>query len=282
MKVLHLWNTAGVASILAKYQAKLYGWRTWVVTRKQNDPFGLTTYGEVWDCPVKTFYVKFFLKSLHYNIIHIHANDNFLRYLDKFKLRSIYKKLIILHYHGSDIRRKWKKKARIWSKADIVLASTPDLYEEAPSKYHNILIFYLPNPVDTELFRPMNLERKERALLMVKYGRRHMWRYIKPLADKISHKLGIRYDVYFVDLKPLSYNKMPLLLNKYRYYMDLQHGFTERESLIQVLSKTGLEALACGCKVVKWNGEVIEGLPEQHRPENVVRRLTEIYKKLES
>ena len=38
-----------------------------------------------------------------------------------------------------------------------------------------------------------------------------------------------------------------------------------------------MEALACGCKVMNWKGEIIEGLPEEHKVENVVDRLLEIY-----
>jgi len=36
----------------------------------------------------------------------------------------------------------------------------------------------------------------------------------------------------------------------------------------------------CGAKVIRWDGNIVEGLPEQHKPENVVRKLFEIFSSL--
>jgi hypothetical protein len=54
-------------------------------------------------------------------------------------------------------------------------------------------------------------------------------------------------------------------------------SITSTEPQIPSLSKTALGALACGLKVVRWNEEVVEGLPEEYKPENVIRRLIEVY-----
>ena len=54
-----------------------------------------------------------------------------------------------------------------------------------------------------------------------------------------------------------------------RYYIDR----TSPESL----SKTALEALACGLKVIRWDGRVVSGLPEDHRPERVAEVVWRIY-----
>jgi len=39
--------------------------------------------------------------------------------------------------------------------------------------------------------------------------------------------------------------------------------------------KTALEALVCGLKVINWRGMVIEGLPMENHPENVVKLIFE-------
>ena len=77
------------------------------------------------------------MKSLGYDIVHVHAYDRFLLYLDRLKLRFIYRKPIVLHYHGNNIWGKWKQKKYVWSKADLILVSTPDLYKESPLEYRN-------------------------------------------------------------------------------------------------------------------------------------------------
>ncbi len=44
------------------------------------------------------------------------------------------------------------------------------------------------------------------------------------------------------------------------------------------VSKTGLEALACNCKAITWNGNILTKLPEEHKPENVIEELMKVYK----
>lgn len=51
------------------------------------------------------------------------------------------------------------------------------------------------------------------------------------------------------------------MLNRYEYCIDR----TSPESL----SKTALEALACGLKVIRWDCRVVSGLLGEHRPERV-------------
>lgn len=72
-----------------------------------------------------------------------------------------------------------------------------------------------------------------------------------------------------MNVNPIPHRKMPMLLNQYEYFIDHCH--------VPALSKTGLEALACGCKVVRWDGKIIQGLPLEHRPENVIEKLKKIY-----
>ena len=58
-------------------------------------------------------------------------------------------------------------------------------------------------------------------------------------------------------------------MNKFEYFID-KHSLGS-------MSKTGLEALACGLKVVRWDGKVLNKLPKEHEPKNVLQRLAKIY-----
>jgi glycosyltransferase involved in cell wall biosynthesis len=189
MKVLHIWNTAGVASILAKYQAELLGWNTWVLMRLPYDPFCMTLYGELDTDTRNSFMVralwilKSVLRSRCYDLIHVHALDKILPIL-----RVLYpQKPIIMHYHGTDIRGKWSERKKYWRNANLILVSTLDLLTTLPREYLQYRrIVYLPNPVDTRLFKSSGQKIPGTALFVYsqKYG------YLK-WAEKNSQGNGI-------------------------------------------------------------------------------------------
>ncbi|MEM2570083.1 MAG: hypothetical protein QXT67_09145 [Candidatus Bathyarchaeia archaeon] len=256
MRILHIWNTAGVASVIAKFMDRLFGTKSLVVHRRAFDPFGVTTYGELWDCGAKTFALKCLILARKFDIIHIHSIDKLIPYL-KFLYPN---KPIILHYHGSDIRGKWLMKRKYWDKADAILYSTPDLInDETPKK-----AIYIPNPVDTDLFYPLYInKRKIRSAMAFNY---HL---DTNKAVYYAKKYGLSLDILE---RSIPYENMPNKLNEYEYYVD--------QTEIPSLSKTALEALACGLKVIRWDGEIIEGLPEEHKPENVAQKIWEIYREM--
>lgn len=275
MRVLHIWNTAGVASTIAKYQRKVLGWDSYVITRKKFDPFGYTEtagVGVALNSNKYAFVLRSILMAHKYDLVHVHSLDKILPIL------NIIKRNNILHYHGSDIRGQWNVtfKKFLYNRANIVLVSTPDLYNEVPQTLKGKKVFYLPNPVDTEIFKPLNIRRLDKGLVIVKKGRKHMWPLIKKHADKLSREYDVEYDVLFADETPVPYQEMPVLLNKYKYFFDIPHGFTSLEEVIPALSKTALEALACGAIVLSPFFGEIWGLPREHHPKNVVKLLAEI------
>ncbi len=260
MRVLHIWNTAGVASIMARYQKRLLGWNTWVVMRKVFDRFGLTTYGEVIDAGAKMFTARALWMARKFDIIHVHTFDKIVPLL-----KMLYpRKKVILHYHGTDIRNRWREKERYWRRSDIVLVSTFDLLSGAPSH-----VIYLPNPVDMELFRPMpELRRQRTALHIIKREQDEDIDWVR----KVARKLDLELTVIDRIKNPIPHSDLPKVLNKFEYYID--------QNYIPALSKTALEALACKLKVVRWDEKIIEGLPEEHNPENVVLELKKIIESL--
>lgn len=255
LKILYIGNTAGVASIIAKYMDRLFDTRSKVVQRSNR--FGFTPYGEPWNCGAKMFTLKSLCVAKKFDIVHVNYFDKIVPFL-KF---LYHKKRVVLHYHGDDIRGKWSLRRKYWSKADFVLYSTPELKDkETPET-----AIWLPTPVDTDLFYPFQhcVKKPNSALSMDN-------NLDVEKAKRYARKYGLR--LTFQSLT-IPYLGMPKLLNQYEYYIDTK---TPGDAS----SKTGLEALACGLKVINYYGEVMEGLPEEHKPENVVRRVHERYVEL--
>jgi len=261
MKILHIWNTAGVGSIIAKYMDKTFGTESWVIMRKRFDKFGFTTYGECWDCRGKIFTLKSLLKARKYDLIHVHAFDRIVPLL-----KLLYpKKPVVLHYHGTDIRGKAEERKRYYRKADFIIVSTPDLLETLPDAT------YIPNPVDTELFYPRNIYEPKTSF--------HISYRADELAKKYAKQYNLKLYIHDRETAPIPHIKFPDVLSKYEYYIDVKRFIDGK--IATALSKTALEALACGLKVINWNGEIVHPpLPQQHLPEEVCSRVFKIYKGL--
>lgn len=223
----------------------------------QNDPFNLTTYGETLNCSPFAFKVKSLWKARTYDIIHTHSLEG----IGKFIKHIWHGKKVVMHFHGSDIRGKWSDKEQYWKCADKVLVSTEDLLQDAPSD-----ATYLPNPVDTELFYPQEVALPHTAFHF-SYG-----------ADDLAQDFASHYNLKLtIHDRTIPHLKLADELCRYEYYIDARRV---NDQVIECLSKTGLEALACGCKVVDWRGNVTQGLPQIHRPENVAKELYSIYERL--
>ncbi len=261
MRILHIGNTAGVASTIAKWQNKILKWKTIVITRKALDKFKLTTYGYALPLDKISYTILALILSFKYDIIHIHDYDKIIPIMRKIPI--IKKKTIILHYHGTVIRGKWNKKSKYWRKADIVLVSTPDLLDGAPPK-----AIYLPNPVDTDQFRPMVTIKKKNFAIYMKWG------YPNESLEwpkNVAKKYGLKLYIHDRLRRPVSHKSLPKLLNLFEYFID--------RHFIKSLSKTALEALACGLKVIRWDERIIKKLPKIHEPTYTVKKLQAIYLK---
>ena len=75
----------------------------------------------------------------------------------------------------------------------------------------------------------------------------------------------------------LLYEEIPNFLKKYDVYVDIR---IVNDKILENLSKTALESLACGLKVLNYKLEYIDKLPEMHNPINVVNQLENIYNKI--
>lgn len=74
----------------------------------------------------------------------------------------------------------------------------------------------------------------------------------------------------------VMYKDMPAYLSQYEYYSGL--GWDGAEGIWpQADSRTALECMSLGVKVVRYDGSVSSRLPDMHSSENVVPKLRAIY-----
>jgi glycosyltransferase involved in cell wall biosynthesis len=150
--------------------------------------------------------------------------------------------------------------------ADAVIVSTPDLLELVPKGIH------LPNPVDTDHFKPDSISKNEQkeALTIDTEVTDIQWTldYCK------RHNIPLNIEVYNRIKDPIIYKDMPDFLRRYKIYVDIRYV---NKNILQNLSKTALEALACGLKVLDYQLKYHQGLPREHDPINVISRLSTIY-----
>ena len=261
MKILHIWNPCSVASVIARAMDKKYNTNSSVVTLKKYDKYKHTVYGVTWDLHPLLFNIKIILYAKRFDIIHVHRRDDLLPFL-----RKLYpKKKLIIHYHGSEIRDQWNIKREKWSLTDHIFVSTPDLLNGAPSDAELLL-----NPVDFTIFKPITNVRKTGDALTFEYD-------ANKEAKKLADKYGLKLDIC---KRNVLYVKMPLLLNKYHYYIDVKRSKGILLYDAKAISLVGLQSLVCGLKVINRDGEIFDVLSKEHKPEYAMEQVYAVYTEL--
>jgi glycosyltransferase involved in cell wall biosynthesis len=253
MKILHVWNTAGIACILAKYQRRV-GHTANVITRSGYDSFGIaqfygaTQFDDMGSMEFALMVVNF---AGRYDVIHIHSLPRL-----AFFIRMRYpRKKIILHYHGSELRN---GSSLFEACASHVIVCTRDLLPLV--KHENAL--YIPNPIDIEHFRPLSNTGAKWLSFM------H--------SGQFSTEPPSCIDAVIVDRgeSAIRYAQMPAYLSQFAGYVDVKIVNGQK---LQAMSTTGLQALACGLPVYNYECRVLRGLPQEHKPENVVKQVMALY-----
>jgi hypothetical protein len=298
MRILHIWDQAGVAFVLAKYQ-RLQGHDSKAIMVREYDKYGISKFYNqyVIDTTLDDFEQKSVDEAHSADILHIHSRSDMV-----FKMREKYgnSKKIILQYHGTDIRGIKKQKLPHRSKlsdlavrgiftyrrlrdailikkrihpkaqllADAVIVSTPDLLPLVSKA------IYLPNPIDKEHFTPDNISytRPERAKALTMDTEATDIQLTLNYCKK--HNVNLDIDVYNRIRDPIMYGDMPVFLKKYGLYVDVRYVDGK---ILENLSKTALEALACGLDVLDYKLNRRQGLPVEYDPMNVTSRLETIY-----
>jgi len=309
-KIIHVWNVAGVSSIMCKYQNKL-GYNSKLYASKVLDTYG---YSKVYSENVidhyqpKTFmtnnkYLKPIRNKKIYLIIKKVINQlNFILKLNKivkdfkpdiihfhelFYIPIIFKLMnyrLLIEFHGTGIRYKYvdgsinlnrkipKWIFRLyWLFRIPIFVSTPDLLIDVPdyNKPRNMSKL-ISNPVDKDIFniskhRPIsgvglfslnNYDINNLEIAIIR-------------AKKRNYRLVIHDRAKGIFLNHLEFAKY---LSSFECYIDRIN--------IGSLSKTALESLAMGLKVVDWKDKTVEGLPNEHDPYNVAKLTVYIYDKI--
>ncbi len=265
MKILHIWNTAGVGGIISKYMDRNHETDSKVIARAKFDKFNLSNE-KVFLVPgrVHKFYFKVFLNSFSPDLIHIHSLDTIIQ-----TIRALHqKKPIVLHYHGSSIRGKWINKRKFWEKANKIFVATKDLLEGSPD---NTIL--QPNPIDLDKIPQIPNKHRAAFFTSVEAGK------ADDLAKDLASKHGIPLIIHNRDQNPLPHEKYLETIASYEYFIDVRRKY-DQPGVFEVFSLGALEALAAGCKVIDWKGDIHETLPREHNPVNVANNIHGIYKEI--
>ncbi|HYC27027.1 MAG TPA: hypothetical protein VEB67_03295 [Nitrososphaerales archaeon] len=262
--VLHIWNLTGGSSLIDRYYKKLYGGTGTVIARKDFDTFGFTRYygGTAYGGGAATFTLRAVLKSYRYDIVQVHAVD---RYVPLMKRVHPLGKPVVLQYHGHDVLGRWEEKRPRWSKADYLTYSTPDMAPGAPESAH-----YVRDMVDTEFFRPAGVERVSNSAFTFSYN-------MDDEARAVASKMGLQLTIF----KRLSIpmDEMPKVFSSHEFFFDMRKRTGEDEP-VKCIGTGAFQALACGCKVVDWEGKVHHEFPPEHSPEKVMDGWVRVYREL--
>lgn len=263
VKILHVWDQAGVACVIAKYQRKL-GHEVQVIKRNGFDKFEIMNFynEKTIDSLIGFLFLKKVVKyTKDFDIIHVH---------DLYKIVPMIRKLhpkkkIILHYHGTTLRTTPEDKRKDAElKSNVVLVSTPDLKNFVDCTY-------LPNPIDLEHFSPRQIKKNNKALSLMTV-RESKEKLLKLLS---KNNVSVKVDFINRERNPIQYKKIPDFLSNYEYLVDLKLVYDDKP--MPAYGMIGLQALALGMKVINYEFKVAEGFPDEHDPENVIAQLMRIY-----
>jgi hypothetical protein len=286
-KVIHIWDICGIGGLLSRYLDRHYDYDSIAIARASHDPFlHAKDKALVWNHGAKVWLLRCLWKARDYDIIHVHSG---IQWMPVFR-RVFPNSKIVLHLHGTVIRGRWQD----WSYhelADMILVSTQDLLVGAPDR-----VMWLPNPVDEEAIQMIRSSMRGKKRIK---GAFHVDRYAVDMAQEYSKIHDLELTVFNRDETPLPHKDFLEKIASYEYFINVERpkflhglalheyyvdvkrdypGYPHAHKVIPAFSLTGLEALALGCKVIDWKGEVHEGLPFEHRSESVAELLHEFYK----
>jgi len=235
MKVLFLGNTAGAFTPVAEWLHE-NGHEVKIVVRACFDPYKFTEnsgLGVLVDSP-RDLYRETMrqISDMSPDIVHISSS---LELLLITRLQS-WRTPIVFTYHGVDVRDSTGKPHKIVSQlAEHITVTTPDL-----KSYGNFL-----DRVINPDFHYRGGRVPDTALMF--YGD-YFYADNRELAKEWCASKG--YELTILDKNhsdyPIPHDKMPDYFSRYEYYLD----WKDQRGELHALSKTALEALRCGCKVV--------------------------------
>lgn len=268
MNVLIIRNTAGVLTPVADW---LVSQGHKAVIFENVDPFGLSTYSpNVRFKERRSIYdglLRYIFESRP-DVIHINSSHQFIPFVRLFTQRTP----IVFMYHGSEARTRSKagRSHRLevsWSKK--ILVSTPDIREFGE---------WYDRPIPS-FFRYTGGRVKGSALMIyaeffAEYGKDQ-----RELAREVCSNLGLDLTIrQRRNENPIPHSEMPKLYSQYEYFLDFKGHDSDKTF---ALSKSALEAMACGCKVLQDRDPYTVLLSEDYlQGEELLQRYSDLYEGL--
>ena len=169
------------------------------------------------------------------------------------------KEKTFIYFHGSKLRGLGEEKIKeVQSRVSGVFLSTPDLLSFCSGKV-------IPQPIDLSMFYNMELPRTEEC---VSIQREYQYNEISDMINQDFPECQVidRVKNY------RSYREMPIYLNTIENYVDYKYDFSNPPKPVKVPSCTGLQALACGCRVYGHDKQVLPiSLLKDHDSRNIAR-----------
>lgn len=242
MNILHFSSMAGVGELLSM-EANKGNHRSFVIQKTDLDPFGFGRYygNTVYINALDKYVELLFESSKESDVVIVH---DWIEFLDEIECDNIY-----VYFHGSKLRTMPEHQIEIVrSKVKGIFLSTPDLLAKCP---YGIVI---PQPVDLELFYDYG---QDRSFNQMTINRSYQREFIEP---KIKEKFP--NCVYYArSTSPnhlIPYEQMPDTLNRWKEYVDWKFDYSKPEpKTVDAYSITALQALACGCDVYNYKGNLL-------------------------
>lgn len=196
-------------------------------------------------------------QARRYDIIHVNGHPETVLRLCK----SLPDKKIVFHIRGGEMRKHPALTNRAAQAADLVLYSTPDLKQYLDPR---IRAHYVERAIDVDFFKPVEVKSARRLCI---------WKR-RPLMTR-RHFRKVR-NIELVEYGSVKYRDLPAFFSQYGEYYDVR--FDKRGGIIEATTKLALEALSMGLKVYDGHFRQIgPEFPQEHRPENVARKLAGLY-----
>jgi len=290
LRILHVFEQAGVSGLLAREQRKR-GYVADVIMMDGYDPFKQSSF---YNAQFVGFRQMLWLEKIRFIGIAIKLVNKIIRKLvfciyvarlshfyDVIHIHSFYwtsflmsrSKPKVFHFHGDDVRRKpsfrskftkWITSLWLWvNHYQTFYVSTPDLLEDLPRAV------WIPNIADPELFKPLEHKKNSKAVYF------HNWHEGScSRAFRLAKEHGWELTVFNRTKggNKILFEDMPNVLGQFSFLIDRAN--------IKSLSKTALEALACGLIVVNHEDQFVASLPECHDQEKGVDQVIKIYERL--
>lgn len=247
MKILYVYDVAANACQYAKWMRRA-GHEAWVIN--QANHFGyMQMYGETYIPDLDECWRVIRKVAPEYDILHLMTAYQNLPQLYPFH------KPTVIQYVGTEIvvaHQPMRKHTTKFAKEVVI---NEYLAQYAPDAVH------IPYGADTDYFKPSDKPGSGYLTFDMDYIEKEKGR------EGLEFKLAARN---------LTYAQMPEALRQYEGYIDIKFD-KNYKGILPALSKTGVEALACGLRVMNWKREWLQGLPQERTPEAITKQLIELY-----